>query len=282
VFQAQLLENAEMNLLQKKLFKIGSQRVTDYFSGSYSNEHIEEGIDIITSTKDLPFETMLDAEIFSWYINTFHINGVSTLLSRLVYKYLDIDYSVFYDDLFEFLQQDEWFAKEQTEVRQYFSNWMTQGQIRHPNIGGIEIHGWNLIHRSILNMHVEHQYENIFAKLEAFMQRYDLPKDLLDNAMKFQKKYLIAYDDVAEYPQKLELDYNIWEYLTFDQPLQQGAVIYNLDFPEDKTMSFPRFLELFYFARRRNFGKATVDTIDGSTNNSARRGEAAVQAMAII
>jgi hypothetical protein len=131
-------------------------------------------------------------------------------------------------------------------------------------------------------MHVEHQYENIFAKLEAFMQRYDLPKELLDNAMKFQKKYLIAYDDVAQYPQKLELDYNIWEYLTFDQPLQQNKVVYNLDFPEDKTMSFPRFLELFYFARRRNFGKATVDTIDGSNNNSARRGEAAVQAMAII
>jgi len=281
VFQAQLLENAEMNLLQKKLFKIDSQRVTDYFSGSYSNEHIEEGIDIITSTKDLPFETMLDAEIFSWYINTFHINGVSTLLSRLVYKYLDIDYSAFYEELFEFLQQDEWFVKEQAEVRQYFSNWMTQGQIRHPNIGGIEIHGWNLIHRSILNMHVEHQYENIFAKLEQFMQRYDLPQELLDNAMKFQKKYLIAYDDIAQYPQKLELDYNIWEYLTFDQPLQQGRVTYDLDFPEDKTMSFPRFLELFYFARRRNFGKATVDTADGLAVNQARRGEASARAMAL-
>jgi radical SAM superfamily enzyme YgiQ (UPF0313 family) len=33
VFQAQLLENAEMNLLQKKLFKISSQPVTDYFTG---------------------------------------------------------------------------------------------------------------------------------------------------------------------------------------------------------------------------------------------------------
>jgi radical SAM superfamily enzyme YgiQ (UPF0313 family) len=45
VFQAQLLENAEMNLLQKKLFKITSQPVTDYFAGSYSVEHIEESID---------------------------------------------------------------------------------------------------------------------------------------------------------------------------------------------------------------------------------------------
>ena len=262
VFQAQLLENAEMNLLQKRLYKITAQRVTDYFSGSYSNEHIEEGIDIITGTKDMPYETMLDAEIFSWYINTMHINGVSTLLSRLVYKYKEVDYSDFYEDLFVFLQEDEWWVKEQTEVRQYFANWMTQGRIRHPNVGGIEIHGWNLIHRTILNMHVEHQYERMFGLLEKFMQRYDLPADLLQDLMQIQRRYLIAYDQVNTYPQTVELNHNIWEYLTFDEPLTTGPASYILDFPEDKTMSFPRFLELFYFARRRNFGKATVERAD--------------------
>lgn len=278
VFQAQLLENAEMNLLQKKLYKIRAQRVTDYFSGSYSNEHVEEGIDIITSTKDLPDEAMLDAEIFSWYINTFHINGVSTLLSRLVYKYLGIDYSDFYEDLFKFLQEDPWFVKEMTEVRQYYANWMSQGQIRHPNIGGIEIHGWNLIHRSILNMHVDNQYDSIFGRLEQFMQRYDLPADLLADAMKFQRKYLIAYNDRHQYPMKLELNYNLWDYLTFDRPLNKDTYVYNLDFPEDKNMSFPRFLELFYFARRRNFGKAMVESVDAQ-GQGARRGEAAARAM---
>ena len=278
VFQAQLLENAEMNLLQRKLFKIGSQRVTDYFSGSYSNEHIEEGIDIITSTKDLPPDAMLDAEIFSWFINTFHINGVSTLLSRLVYKHLGIDYSIFYDQLFEYLQHDDWYVKEQGEVRQYFSDWMSQGRLRHPEIGGIEIHGWNLIHRSILNMHVENQSDNIFDKLEAFMQRFDLPADLLASAMQFQKKYLIDYNKMHDYPQKLKLDYNLWEFMTFDEPLVKAPVVYHLDFPENKNMSFPRFLELFYFARRRNFGKATVDTLEGAAN-SARRGEASAIAM---
>jgi tRNA A37 methylthiotransferase MiaB len=282
IFQAQLLENAEMNLLQKTLYKIKSQRVTDYFSGSYSNEHIEEGIDIVISTKDLPFETMLDAEIFSWYINTFHINGISTLLSRLVYKHLNVDYSDFYEDLFKFLQTDPWYIKEQSETRQYYRNWMTDGKIRHPDIGGIEIHGWNLIHRTILNIHVKNQYENIFYLLETFMQRYNLSKDLLDNVMKLQKKYLIAYDKIAEYPQQLELDYNIWKYLTFDEPLQHQPVVYNLDFPEDKNMSFQQFLELFYFARRRNFGKAIVDTIYNNTTNTARAGKASAAAMLVI
>ena len=275
VFQAQLLENAEMNLLQKKLYRIKGQRVTDYFSGSYSNEHIEEGIDIIVSTKDLPFEVMLDAEIFSWYINTFHINGVSTILSRMVYKYLNKDYQEFYEDFFQFLQQDAWFQKEQQDTRQYFSNWMTQGRIHHPNVGGIEIHGWNLIHRTILNMHVERRYEHVFDLLERFMARYDLPQDLLADTMRFQRHYLIAYDQKNHYPMNLRASFNIWEYLTSDEPLTKQSTCYTLDFPEDKDMSFPRFLELFYFARRRNFGKATVERANNESYavNMARRGK---------
>ena len=274
VFQAQLLENAEMNLLQKKLYKIAGRRVTDYFSGSYSNEHIEEGIDIITSTKDLPYEQMLDAEIFSWLINTFHINGVSTIASRFVYKYLGIDYSEFYRDFFEYLQSDTWIAEEQAELRKYYGNWMTQGQIRHPEIGGIEIHGWNLIHRTILNLHVNRKYNHMFDLLETFMKRYDIPPQLLQDVMTFQRRYLVAYEARHSYPNELELSINLWEYLTFDEPLKFETARYLLDFPEDKNMTFPRFLELFYFARRRNFGKTTVERLGDERNqvDVARRG----------
>lgn len=278
VFQAQLLENAEMNLLQKKLFKISSQPVTDYFSGSYSNEHVIESIDIITGTKDMPWDVMLDAHVFSWFINTMHINGVSTLLSRLVYKHLGVSYSDFYEDLFSYIQDHAWLRKEQDEVRQYYTNWMKTGKIEHPNIG-IEIHGWNLIHRSIINMHVEKQYESIFDMLEKFMARYNLPPKLLASAMKFQRNYLVAYEARNDYPMNVDLDYNIWEFLSFNQELTEAPVSYHLEFPEDKTMSFPRFLELFYFARRRNFGKATVDRVGETLNsNAAQRGQGASKA----
>jgi hypothetical protein len=278
VFQAQLLENAEMNLLQKKLFKITNQSVTDYFSGSYSNEHIEEAIDIITGTKDMPFNVMMEAHIFSWFINTFHINGISTLLSRLVFKYQGVPYSEFYADLFEYVQGHEWIHREQEEVREYYRSWMTSGRINHPKIG-IEIHGWNLIHRTVLNMHVEKQNHNIFDMLEKFMSRYDLPPVLLENIMRFQRRYHVAYDAMNTYPEVLELDYNIWEYLSFDHELVHAPREYQLEFPEDKTMSFPRFLELFYFARRRNFGKATVECLNADTQvDVAKRGDAGARA----
>jgi len=277
VFQAQLLENAEMNLLQKKLFKITSQPVTDYFAGSYSVEHIEESIDVITGTKDMPTPVMLDAQIFSWFQTTFHINGFATLVARFINKYKNIGYHEYYEDLFEYFMTNEWLKKEEAEARQYFSNWMNTGRINHPKIG-VEIHGWNIIHRTSMNMHQEDKVDELYDFLETFLQRYDLPKDMLASLMKLQRSYYIKYNDRNQYPMNLESDYNLWDYLSFNRPLKKIATTYRLDFPEDKTMSLNRFLELFYFARRRNFGKATVDLVGGENIKGTRRGAGAAKA----
>lgn len=276
-FQAQLLENAEMNLLQKKLFKITSQPVTDYFAGSYSVEHIEESIDVITGTKDMPTPVMLDAQIFAWFQTTFHINGFATLAARFINKYMGISYNDYYEELFAHFMTNDWVKKEEAEARMYFNNWMMTGRINHPKIG-VEIHGWNIIHRTSMNMHQENQVEQLYDHLEKFLERYHLPPDLLASLMKLQRSYYIKYDDRNQYPKDLQLDYNIWEYLSFSKSLEKVPTVYRLDFPEDKTMSFNRFLELFYFARRRNFGKATVDRISGSDSKGTRRGAGAAKA----
>jgi len=66
IFQAQLFVNAEMNLLQKKLYELKSQTVYDYMSGSYEEDIIKEGVDVVVSTKHMSFLEMLDAQIFSY------------------------------------------------------------------------------------------------------------------------------------------------------------------------------------------------------------------------
>jgi hypothetical protein len=154
---------------------------------------------------------------------------------------------------------------------------MNTGKINHPKIG-VEIHGWNIIHRTSMNMHQEDRVDELYDVLEKFLQRYNLPEDLLASLMKLQRNYYIKYNDRNQYPKNLEVDYNIWDYLSFNQPLEKIATTYRLDFPEDKTMSLNRFLELFYFARRRNFGKATVDRIGVEDANVTRRGAGAAKA----
>ena len=66
--------------------------------------------------------------------------------------------------------------------------------------------------------------------------------------------------------------------MSFNQPLVEQPTTYLLDFPEDKTMSLNRFVELFYFARRRNFGKATVERPNAQDVLIARRGQGAAKA----
>jgi len=269
VFQAQMLENAEMNLLQKKLYKITDQMVYDYMSGSYNEDELKEGIKVITSTKDMSFDEMLEAQIFSWYINTFHINGLTTYISRFLKKFRNIEYSDFYEKLFEYVKQDSWIAEEIEEVGSYYRRWMTTGQIDHPIIGNIEIHGWNLIHRSVIRIHADNKYDHIFNMVEDFINKeYDLdegnwdscPDDILEQLMKFQRNYLINYHDIPNYPKVLTFDYDFLGYLQDDANIRD-QVQYTFDFNEDKTMSFPRFLDNIYFYRRRNFGKAWITKI---------------------
>ena len=267
VYQAQLLENAEMNTLQRSLYKIKSQQVYDYFSGSYSNEEVEESIDVVTSTRDLPSDVMLDAEIFSWFINTFHINGLSTFYSRFANRYLGIEYQDFYNELFEFLQSDSWFVNEQQEIRRNFEEWFKKGKLNHPMLGGIEIHGWNLLHRTILNIQIDNKHNHVYNLLNKFMEKYNINPGIMQALNEFQRNFVIVYDAVSTYPKTLTLDYNIYDYITGSSELKEEQTDYYMDFPEDKDISFGRFLEYYYFARRRDFGKAKIKANKNETES---------------
>ena len=259
VLQAQMLENAEMNLLQKKLYGIRSVPVYDYMSGSYNYDELQEAVEVVTATKDMPFEDMLDSQVFSWYINTFHINGLTTYISRFLQKKHNIDYEEFYNRFFDFLQNDPWFIKESTELRHYYRNWMTDGKINHPNISNIEVHGWNIVHRATLNIHADRKYEYVFNLIAKFVKTtFEFDSDLLDQLIKFQRYFVIDYDKISQYPIELKFDYDFLGYIQNNSELDT-PVTYTFKFFEDKNITIERFLENIYFSRRRNFGKAWID-----------------------
>lgn len=261
IYQAQLLENAEMNLVQRKLYKIKSQVVYDYMSGSYNEDELKEGISVITETKDLPFDQMLQAHTFTWFINTFHINGITTYISRILHKHAEILYSEFYTKLFDFLKDHVWFNKEMTEVNHYYENWMKTGSINHPLLSGVEIHGWNVIHRTVINIHIDNRYDEIFALIKVFLTaNFNLDKLFVEQLVKFQSEYLIRHDDILNYPKELHFDYDFLGSLHDDQPLDTPALL-KFDFLEDKDMDIVRFCENLYFKRKRNFGKAWISKV---------------------
>jgi putative methyltransferase len=258
ILHAQLLENAEMNLLQKKLYGITSVPVYDYMSGSYNYNELQECVEVVTGTKDMPTEEMLDSQAFSWFMQTFHINGLTTYISRFLHKNAGIDYSVFYDKLWNYLQNDSWFIKERNELKHYYRNWMIDGKINHPNISNIEVHGWNIIHRTTLNMHLDRKYNYVFDLIEKFVtSEFFLDDKCLTQLLQFQRNYVINYDNIEQFPYTMQFDYDFLGYILDNTPLE-NTVTYKFEFHESKDISLDRFLENIYFGRKRNFGKALI------------------------
>ena len=262
ILQCQLLENAEMNLLQKKLYKLESVPVYDYMSGSYGDVDLNESIDVVVSTKTIPRETMLDTLVWSSFIQTFHINGLSTYIARYLAKQQNIDYSKFYEDLYAWVQQDPWFRSQFAETRSYFENWMTRGRIDHPRIGNIEVFGWNLMHRTTLYMVKDQMINHVFESLDNFLNtHYNIDSAVKNQLLEFQRNYVIDYRDLGAYPVQMTSDYDFLGYIQDDAKLN-NTTIYKFDTAEDKNMSQDRFLENMYFGRKRNFGKTNITRIE--------------------
>lgn len=258
ILHCQLLENAEMNLLQRRLFGITSTLAYDYMSGSYNNNYLTESVEIVTSTKDISPDEMRELQLFNCFIDAFHINGLTTFVSRFLYKKYQIDYSAFYNKFYEFLKTDAWFIDEMTELRALYDKWMSVGKINHPGIENIEIHGWNLNHLITIRLHAFNKYDHIFDLVERFVrEEFDIDSDLLEQLVRFQSKYIINFEKRNEYPYKEKFNYDFLGYLQNSSPLNK-QVLYDFAFYEDKNITKARFLESIYFGRKRNFGKAVI------------------------
>ena len=259
IHQCQLLENAEMNLLQRKVNKMEAAPIYDYMSGSYNHDELAESVMVVMSTATMPRQVMIDTQVFNWFINTFHISGLTTWISRFLQKYLDVDYSEFYEKLIEFLRQDQWIQREETLIRQYYDNWKDHGRIKHPLIGGtVPIHGWNLIHRTTITMHAEQQHEHVFDLIEQFVRsNFDLGQELMSQLLDYNRTYVLNYDKLKNYPLEKSFDYDFFGYIVNDTELESNTSV-KFDFRENKDMSFDRFLQDFWYGRKRNFGKAFI------------------------
>jgi hypothetical protein len=258
IYQAQLLENAEMNLSQRVEYDLKGIIMYDYLIGTYDENDIHEGVEVIISTKDLPLNKMNDCQVFSWFQTTFHINGITNYISRVLRKKYNIDYSEFYDGLFEYIKQNSWLNNEIERIRKHYYNWGEYGAINHEPIQGIEIHGWNLIHSTIINIANLNKHDTIFDIVENYLRStYDLEESLLNDLITVQRNYFINYAERQSYPKKINLQHDIFGYVQGTAELNDSAT-YEFDFPEDKDISLQQFCEQIFFARRRNFGKAWV------------------------
>lgn len=252
ITQVELLENAEMNQVQKQIYDMKTTLVYDYLGTNVDEHH--ESIAVVSSTRDMPLEDMISAQAFNTYINTFHIGGITAILSRFLRRYKNIGYQEFYTELYEYLYKLDWFVLEEQKVKKYFQNWMTDGRINHEDIG-VEIHGYNLIYRTLINLHNENKIDWLYVEIDNWLDRYDLDAVLKHDLISVQKNYFLQYRDITVV-KTINVTYDIWNYILGGS--LTNPTTYTFTFTDDRTISNNTFLELLYYGRRRNFGKAHI------------------------
>ena len=80
-WQAQILENAEMNLSQRESHTIRGQYVYDYFPNA-SDDEAPEHSEIVVSTSTMNINEMIEAYKLSWFLITWHTGGFSQIAAR--------------------------------------------------------------------------------------------------------------------------------------------------------------------------------------------------------
>jgi tRNA A37 methylthiotransferase MiaB len=253
VLHAQLLENAEMNLKQRQFYRLDAVPIYDYMSGTYDNGEVVESVEVVVGTRDIPREQMLDLMTWNAFIQTFHINGITSYIARFLHQQ-GTDYSEFYDQLWQLIQRHPWWQQKLQETKELYRQWITDGRID-TRVAGIPVPGWNLHNRLTLILHAEHQIDSTYELIDDFLKTR-VPQ-YADQLLKFQRASMIEYHGLSQLPVRHNFDWDFLGYVSQDTDLDRAAT-YEFSTHEDRTMSFSMFLENFWFGRKRNFGKAKI------------------------
>lgn len=257
--QAQMLVNAEMSYNQKSFYNMKTVEVFDYMSSFDELGDCPESIEIVTSTRTMPYEDMLDAQVWTSYIIAMHVNSLTTWIARFLVRYNNINYKDFYEKLYVHFSKDSWISHTLDDIRNYFQRWIEDGMFDHPPIGGVPITGINIGHRFLIDIHVHNKIDHVMDVTKDFVNNcYNLDNELLEELFKFQRDSILSYDSLASLPRCNEYKFDFLNYIIHGSDLNKKIKI-NFEMNDsDYKIGKQRFLENLYYGRKRFYTKLRI------------------------
>lgn len=262
VWQAQILENAEMNLSQRKVFNIRGQMVLDYFPNGLDNE-APEFSEIVTSTSTMSLKDMVEGYKLSWFLITWHTGGFSQYVARFLRKYSNVSYSDFYKGFREFLQNDEFWKSEETEIDTIVKSWYLDGTEIVSQLGPVTVTASTNQYRTLFKIHYEEIYDKMYELIDKYLKSFNLSDDLHSDIIQLNRCVVSKQRDLKNY--QIQSKYNILEYiLNEDSKLEKTTTLVKIEYPHDPIRSKDLFwfMESLFFARRRSYGKNYLKVIN--------------------
>lgn len=138
VYPGLILENTELNHVQRSSHKLNTVRAKNYQTSSLDDiSGIDEEVDLISSSSTMSTEEMIDAYMYHWMIQNFHSAGYSEILSKYVRNVLGHGHRKFYDSLMDMIRNDSGpINQEYQRTKKSIRNLLTTGQLNE----NIEVH----------------------------------------------------------------------------------------------------------------------------------------------
>jgi hypothetical protein len=226
-----------MNLFQRSVYKMKSKNVIDYMSQTTdTDEGPIETIAIVTETSTMPRQDMLEAQVWSSFIQVCHMSGLSSQISRYLRKAHNVSYQDFYDNLYTYATQDAYLKSKLEVLRSHYNHWMDYGYLPHPVTEEISQTGVNLITSLLLVLHLEKKINHVHDIVESFVNyRYpDIDDRIRQSLYDYQRCMVVTFDDLTTLPKIKKFSYDFHGYLDYDEDLQQSATM-EFDFHEKKN-----------------------------------------------
>ena len=254
VWQAQILENAEMNLSQRTEYNIQGQMVTDYFPNGL--DAVQEYSEIVTSTSTMNLEEMIEGYKQAWFLMTWHTGGFSQYISRFLRKYSNVSYKDFYTNFRKFLQNDDFWKNEENLMTDLIKNWYVDGKPIVSKVGDIIVTAPTNQYRTLFKIHYDELYDKMYNLIEEYLLTFNLPRELYLDLIKINKSVVAKPRNLENF--ELDLNYNILEYiLDMETELKNITESIEVTYPHDpiRSKDLNWFIESLFFARRRSYGK---------------------------
>jgi len=199
--------------------------------------------------------------MFNAFMQSYHVYGLTSFISRTLFKLHGISYENFYDNLYIHLCKDKWFANEMNQIKNDYSTWFTTGRTAMSPIGGLKRTYMTLGLSAIVRLINDKKLSHVKQLVSDFVSTYNLDKQFTKQLIDFQFDTIIDPDYLKIYPVHKTYDYDFNGFLVNNTDIETPT-IYEFNYRYGQDMLLDDFCARIWFDRKRNFGKAEIKRVE--------------------
>ena len=226
------LNNAELYLTNQD----GAEFSKIYDWVDNNTDDIDEEYKWVRSTNSMPYDDMYLSTEFSCFINTFHLRGITNIISRYLNDNHILSYEDFYEKLYVYIKQQPYFKEYFKYFRKEYDNWYSTGRSNFYKISNVTFHANNYLFHLLLKIHHENKINYVFQLIQDFLDNEAI---FIEKTFELQKESVITYHTQNHYP----------KFVGTNKLLN----------PNQTFQDFDEFIGRLYFFRQAAFGQAVIE-----------------------